>query len=274
MKKTHLIVAIILATSVIISSCNDIEEAPLEKFDNASISSTTTGSNEGLMEFAPAGENPYTVANMQLALDALAAESENTCDLTLFNIRTTHKYIKFKPQDSTQYGLLIQDTTLELYDYPLDRTLTKAGTYYQDPSIPDNQPSFQWTAVEADKQLPTGIPYDIVADLYIPEQDPDLVQYYETPFDDCITALGDMSMILTGTYDSTDSYVETDGGVRYKWGRPSKWNPKGRIQLFDDVLSSTNGLEGVKVRARRWFTMYSMLTDENGNFGTSHQFRR
>ena len=269
---------VLFTTAMIYSSCNDkevIETQPTEFDSNAISSITTSDGAEELMEFAPPTENPYTIPNMQMALDSLAAIDTNECDLSLFNIRVTHKYIKFKPQDSVQFGLLIQDTTLELFDYPLDRKLTKAGTYYQDPSVPEGQPSYQWTAVPADKALPTDIPYDVMAELYIPEEDPSLVQYYDTDFDDCITDLIEMALEITGNSDTTYSYEITDGGMLYKRRRRrSKWNPSGRIRLSDNVLNSTTGLQGIKVRARRWFTMRSMLTNANGNFWTPHRFRR
>ena len=275
--KIYILAAVALISTVVFhSSCNDKEELLTSEpeFDQNSISSLTTGEEaEELMEFAPPSENPYTIPNMQRALDSLSKVNENECDLTLFDIRITHKYIKFKPQDSAQYGLLIQDTTLELFDYPLDRKLIKAGTYYQDLSLTEGQPNYQWTAVKVDKQLPAGVPFDVLAELYIPEEDPQLVQYYETPFDDCITELIDMAMKITGNFDTTETYEVTDGGLHYK-RRRSKWNPRGRIRLEDNVLNSINGLEGAKVRARRWFTTRSMLTDRNGNFSTSHQFRR
>ncbi|MHB1277075.1 MAG: hypothetical protein ACYC1Q_01605 [Bacteroidia bacterium] len=210
---------------------------------------------------------------MQIALDSLIANNELNCDTSIFNIRVTHKYIKFKPQDSIQFGQLIQDTTIILFDYPMDRKLTKAGTYYKDPSLTEEQPNFQWTCVTVNKVLPSGIPYDVLADLYLPEEDPFLVQYYETPFDDCITKLVETSMKLTGNWDTTENKTTvTSGGIQYK-KLPAKWTPAGRIRLSDDVLNNTTGLHGVKARAHRWFEVREKLTDANGDFNIGHQFR-
>lgn len=284
--KIYILAAVaLISTAVFYSSCNDKEEilTSESEFDQNSISSLTTGDGaEELMEFAAPSKNPYTISNMQRALDTLELYDVN-CDLSLFDVRTTHKYIKFKPQDSLQYWELNSDSSLILFDYPLDRKLIKAGTYYRDPSVPEGQPNYQWTAVPADKQLPVSIPYDVLAELYIPEEDPALIQYYDTEFDSCITDLIEVSLLLTGNNDTTYSYEMTDDGMLYKrrgrrrsWRRPSKWNPSGRIQMFDNTpgVSVNRPVKGCKVRARRWFTMRSMLTNNSGQFSTSHQFRR
>lgn len=283
MNKTKLYsmaVVAFLATAFLYTSCNDKEEilTSESEFDQNSISSLTTGDGaEELMEFAPPSENPYTISNMQKALDSLAIVDTNGCDLSLFNIRITHKYIKFRPQDSLQFWELNSDSSMILFDYPLDRKLTKAGTYYRDPSVPEGQPNYQWTAVPADKQLPSNIPFDVLENLYIPEEDPTLVQYYDTDFDDCISDLLEMALEITGNADTTHSYEMTDDGMLYKRRkRRSKWNPSGRIQMFDNTpgVSVNRPVKGCKVRARRWFTMRSMLTNNSGQFSTSHQFRR
>lgn len=268
----------LMSTIVFYTSCNDKEEILTNEseFNQNSISSLTTGDGaEELMEFAPPSENPYTISNMQRALDSLAIVDTNGCDLSLFNIRITHKYIKFRPQDSLQLWELKSDSTMILFDYPLDRKLTKAGTYYRDPSVPEGQPNYQWTAVPADKQLPSNIPFDVLENLYIPEEDPTLVQFYDTDFDDCISDLLELALEITGNADTTYSYEMTDDGMLYKRRkRRSKWSPSGRIQMWDDFASANRPIKGCKVRARRWFTMRSMLTNNNGEFSTSHQFRR
>ena len=87
---------------------------------------TSENGNEGMMEFGEEKPNPYTVENMQLAYQELLQGGDLMCtDVNLFNIRATHKYIKFKPQDTSQYQALISDSTLVLFDHPLHRKLTR-----------------------------------------------------------------------------------------------------------------------------------------------------
>lgn len=272
-KSLGLILGLAVLSITFFNSCNDVEKLQPTLDQSVISSSVTSETSEGLMEFAPQTPNPYTILNMQIALDSLIANNELNCDVSKFNIRVTHKYIKFKPQDSIQFGQLIQDTTLILFDYPMDRKLTKAGTYYKDPSLTEEQPNFQWTCVPVGKVLPSGIPYDLLADLYLPEEDSQLVQYYETAFDECITKLIETSLKLTGNLDTTENRTTvTSGGYQYK-KLPTKWTPAGRIRLSDDVLNNTTGLRGVKARAHRWFEVREQLTDVNGDFNVGHHFR-
>jgi hypothetical protein len=172
----------------IVSCRKDTEVIQTENSPNffSDISMVTGPGSEGLMEFAPQTPNPYTLSNMQAALDSLSSRNELQCDISKFQIRVTHKYIKFKPDDSVQYERLLDDTSLILFDYPLDRKITKGGTYYRDPSLPEGKPNFQWCCVKANKELPAGVPFDLIADLYLPEEDPNLFQYYNTEFDHCM----------------------------------------------------------------------------------------
>jgi hypothetical protein len=260
----------------IVSCRKDTEVIQTENSPNffSDISMVTGPGSEGLMEFAPQTPNPYTLSNMQAALDSLSSRNELQCDISKFQIRVTHKYIKFKPDDSVQYERLLDDTSLILFDYPLDRKITKGGTYYRDPSLPEGKPNFQWCCVKANKELPAGVPFDLIADLYLPEEDPNLFQYYNTEFDHCITLLIDEALKRTGNYDTSNYYGGmTSGGDLVSLKLPSKWTPAGNIRRTDNRLNSNIGLEGAKVRAHRWFETRECLTDVNGNFNMGWQFR-
>jgi hypothetical protein len=237
----------------------------------------TSEGNDGMMEFAESTPNPYTLENMQQALDQLTAEAEAgeiSFDPNMFNIRVTHKYIVFKPANNEEYETLIDDTTLILFDYPLHRKIIRGGTYYRDPQVQEGQPSYQWTCVPIEKQIDIGVHYEVLAELYLPEEDPNLVEYYDGPGDDYITMLIDQAMQLTGNYDTAYNYdAMTNDGTMGKWKLPSKWTPKGRITQYDDALNDIVNMRGVKVRAQRWFELRECLTDWNSSFNVLHQFR-
>lgn len=271
------IILLVLICSIISACQKDVDN--MSAYKNESISyfsnSMLTGDGaEGIMELAPETPNPYTLENMQAALIELQNLNSLGCDASIFNIRVTHKYIRFEPQDSIQMGLLIQDTTLILFDYPLDRKIIKGGTYYRDPAVPEGQPNYQWTCVSVQKDLPQGVPYVVISDLYLPEEDENLVQYYDTEIDGSINLLIEEALRRTGNLDTTNYYGGvTDGDDKSTFGWPSKWTPKGRIRLTDNVLNNISGLNGVKVKVHRWFEVRECLTNRSGDFNILHKFR-
>jgi len=212
---------------------------------------------------------------MQLALNELYIHNQMDCDTSIFNIRVTHKYIKFIPADSLEYIDLIQDSTLLLFDYPLDRKLTKAGTYFRDSTVEGCVLNFQWTCVPIDKELP-DVPYEVLAEIYLPEEDPELAQYDGADFDNCITLLVDEAFKLTGNFDTLDHTENMTSGGELFLSLAPKWTPSGTIRMEDDgtTPTSTVNLRGVKVHVRHWFEIRESITDINGNFNVGHTFRK
>ena len=90
-------------------------------------------------------DNPYSVANMRKALESLAPEDRG--GLSIEDISTSHFYVKFRPANYDELDRIKQDTTLILYDIPLDYEITSQGEYYHDPSIPDSLPTYQYASV-------------------------------------------------------------------------------------------------------------------------------
>lgn len=266
----------LLFTVLFLSSCKKEEKETNQELKTFPLSeSITNNENEDLMEFAPATTNPYTTQNMLAALNELKLSDEINCDINKFNIRVTHKYIRFEPQDSLENNTLKADTTLILFDYPLDRKITKGGTYYKDPSLSENEFNFQWCSVPANKSLPINVHYTVLAELYLPEEDAELVQYYETEFDDCITKLVEYALKRTDNFDTTtyDENLTQSEETELKRKTNNKYTPKGNIKVQEDRLNTNLNLDGVKVRAHRWFETRECLTDNNGNFNMLHQFR-
>jgi hypothetical protein len=266
----------LLFTVLFLSSCQKEEKETNQELKTFPLSeSITNNENEGLMEFAPATTNPYTTQNMLAALNELKLSDEINCDINKFNIRVTHKYIRFEPQDSIENNTLKADTTLILFDYPLDRKITKGGTYYKDPSLSENEFNFQWCSVPANKSLPINVHYTVLAELYLPEEDTELVQYYETEFDDCITKLVEYALKRTDNFDTTtyDENLTQGEDTELKRKTNNKYTPKGNIKMVDNYWNYNVNIRGVKVRAHRWFETRECLTDNNGNFNMLHQFR-
>ena len=152
-----------LVSAVIFVACQNQDESITPEFDYLE-SLTPEGSKMVLGEQL---ENPYSVENMKKALANLTANGRTSGD---FDVETTDLYIRFLPADTLEYDAIASDTTLELYDHPLDFEIEQEGNWYHDPSIPDHLPTYQYSVVKPDYALPDTIEHEILAELFIPEE--------------------------------------------------------------------------------------------------------
>lgn len=209
-------------------------------------------------------ENPYSVANMQKALDNLqkANARMSTDDL---EVTTTHLYIKFKPKNNQELEILKDDSSLVLYSYPMDYEISE-GSYYHDPGIPDSLPTYQYCSVPLDKKLPQGVVYEVLENLYIPDENKDGTSYSQRKAsDEVVTALVDEALRITGNLTPAPKNARVAA---------RSWRPAGRVRVLDDVTNTWRGVEGVIVKARRWFTTHEGTVDANGNYSCNGTFKR
>ena len=120
--------------------------------------------------------NPYSIKNMQAALDSLKAHPEQhtacmkapSSTLDDIVIEPTDLYVRYLPADSLQYLQLMSDSTLILFDYPLDHLKIQTGDYYHDPTI-SGAYTWLYTSVPHDYQPHHGIQYEVIEELFLPE---------------------------------------------------------------------------------------------------------
>lgn len=105
-------------------------------------------------------DNPYTLKNMQRALDTLLHLKGINESIEL---EPTDYYVKFQPTDTTEYRALYEQG-FELFDYPLDYEIINNGESYHDPSVPDGQITWQYTVIP-DNQLTETVKYDKIYEL-------------------------------------------------------------------------------------------------------------
>ncbi len=261
------IAAALLSTGMLFYSCRKIEQA--STIQNPQSEAHVSLQNESKREIGEtlyaSGDiilgntltNPYTITNMQAARQSLMQRSiPNT---SVLSVRATHYYVKFKPQNEDQYELLAANPNLKLYDYPLDVKIVQSGNRYHDPSLPIEIPTYQYACVKIGFSFNSQVPYEIISQLYIPEEDTS------------IPATSDneklVDLLLTQAYVQTQNYDDTIHSSR------GKYRPAGKIQVFDTRLNSLIGLEGVEVRARRWFTTYYGYGDFYGNYSVNGTFK-
>jgi hypothetical protein len=85
-------------------------------------------------------------------------------------IYPTHTYVRFAPQNVDQLTEL-EESGMELIDVPLTYEVTEDGDFYQDPSIPEDQITYQYTLVPYGYPLPSHIPYTILDQIYLFNED-------------------------------------------------------------------------------------------------------
>jgi len=254
--KIKFLLLIFATSTVFFSACNNQDDliTPTETSQNPAVTANTKSetveyNNDSPVVLGRKLTNPYTVQNMQTAYQNLVAKGEIRAGL---EIKTTHKYVRFLPADSTQYDALMSDSTLVLFPYPLDYELEKGGASFQ----ASNQPTSQrlpwlYTAVSADFLFPKNVQHEVISDLYLPET----LNTRESP--ELIDALDYEALRITDNLGD-----ETKGS----------WRPTGTITTFDNIVGGQIALHGAKIRIRRWFTIDNVYTNYSGYFSSNYQF--
>ncbi|MEM7297637.1 MAG: hypothetical protein AAF391_05160, partial [Bacteroidota bacterium] len=254
-----------LAIGLVVSACifiaceNQDESTPIE--------------NDPLENFLDEGnkmilgkqlENPYSVENMKKALGNLKANGRASGD---FDIETTDLYVRFLPRDSTEIEALEADSTLNLYDHPMDFEIEEVGNWYHDPEIPDHLPTYQYTVVKPDFVFPDTLEHEVLAELFIPDELEDDAENGRIAVDlDFLHELEDEALKMTNNWEEP---------IDHQRGR---FRPSGYIFVRERTWPGTNRgwlpVKNVRVRVRRWFRIRTDYTDSRGYYRISRRFRR
>jgi hypothetical protein len=256
------------------------------------------------------GKIMFTDNNQVLSINTQLSTKQGTAVATN-GINATHYYLKFMPRNDADYALLKRDSNLIIYPFPLDNENVTYKGNYRDPAVADGIPTYQYAAVPISYVLP-AVPYQKIEDLYLPDEqsknsqvtvkgdggssftvsvqqlvnqafcdgdDPDNppTESKAATNNNVLQAnIGKPSVISLLPPEEPEPCEGGDGGS-YPPGDPysdgESWRPNGRITMNDDFLG-TIGVEGIKVRARRWFTTYTGITDANGYYAVDGWYTR
>lgn len=245
MKKLKLILFAFFSVFVVLSCSKD---------DTIIISETSKGLDDQFFgEKMVLGNkliNPYSVDNMQKAYNALLSETKAG------SICATHRYVKFIPKNENELSLLKLDSTLVLFQYPLDYEIISYGSY-RDPNIPENQPTPLYCSVPVEKELPIGVEYIILEDLFIPEEQNMNTKSSFLFSEDFVDALVTKAFELTGNEEDIEPQTKA---------KKSKWIPQGSVKYYDPIKGKELPIEGLQIRCNRWFTTYTAYTNVDGTF--------
>ncbi len=247
----------ILTVVLLITSCQSdygVENKPVQSIP------------EGKTVLGKQLQNPYSVTNMNIAYENLKKSGKIQEEL---KIQPTNLYVRLLPENYETYDKLVNDKTLDLFDYPIDYEIVQQGNFYHDTSIPETHPTWQYTVVSLDYQPPTGVKMEVLEKLYLPEQAIKISKNLSKQNELLIEELEYESLKITGNLSDVNSLSKGSG-----WGLPAKWRPAGKIQVWDNRLQKYVGIAGVKVRAWRLFGgVVEGITDNNGNFSCDGEFR-
>ena len=206
----------------------------------------------------PRLENPYSVSNMRKALESLQSKTTKGPDnpYTALNIRPTHLYVKFTPRNEHELLAVKQDTLIELYDYPLD-VEDWVINRYSESNYRENKPPQLWASIKVDQKIPKGCPSVVLERLFIPNENKinPRGKYNEEPF-------------LFADELIEESFRLTENDLSNITAKAAEWTPSGNIK------AQNRPLQGLKVRARRWFTTHVGFTNSVGNFTCNGKFKR
>ncbi|HIP48529.1 MAG TPA: hypothetical protein EYG92_06135 [Lutibacter sp.] len=192
-------------------------------------------------------ENPYSVKNMRKAFENLKQNDKS-------GITVSHLYIKFKPKNEDDLNLIKRDSTLNLFNYPLDYEVVEGQEAYRDPEVSTSQPTYLYASIKVDYDIP-DVEYEVIEELFIPEEIEEKNDSFYT--DDLVYE----ALRITNNLD----YDENEKG--------SKWRPKGTIKLWDKTKNQYVFPDGLKVRATRWFTTHTGFVNTNGYYSCNGRFR-
>jgi len=261
MKKFNLLLIPILAIIFSTTSCSK-DETNIAQSDIT----TNVQQGEGFIKLGKKLENPYSLKNMRKAYDNLKDDTRlKSVMIDEDSVIATHLYVRFLPKDSLDNSILLKDTLLELFIYPLDYEITETGTYYHDPAIPDDQPTWLYTAVPYGYVF-TNVQYEILDECYIPKENSTLKSSNEF-----LGALEVEAFRITGN----DNQIEKSKLKSTNAWLPSLERPTGQIRVINNarIPEILQGIQHVKVRTHNFVKIGSGWTDNNGNYSVNERFR-
>lgn len=217
--------------------------------------SFTDSVEHGLIELGAKMEDPYGVEAVQAAVKSLYPTKADR-----INVQTTDLYVRFLPADDAELDVL-RGLGIPLLDHPVDYQVVREGDYYQDPTLPENAITWQYSVVDKDFVFPEKIVYEVLEECHITEHDP------TTRAGDGIdwNAVEQEAYRLTG---NAGLYVPATKG------KASATNPSGRITIVDPEAygGQAFGVAGVRVSCNAFVKFSQAYTDRNGYYEMPRTF--
>lgn len=211
------------------------------------------GLGHGMIVLGDKLDNPYTTANVRKAYTSLYPTKSAS------DISSTNYYVRFLPKDQDEFDLLA-GLGVELLDHPVDYEIAREGDYYHDPSVDEDNITWQYAVVPVDFDFP-DIQYEIIDECFIADNSTG------TRADDGIDweAVEMESYRMTGNEDM----IVQDSGTK-----ASSTYPSGRITIVDEHANGGQpfGLAGVRVSCNVFVKFSKTYTDRDGYYKMPKKF--
>lgn len=244
-----------IAMTFVLIGCDDVPP-PEPTVDAKEEAITPTVLGEQLV-------NPYSLRVMRQAWDELDGVQGGLKSAIAEAISATHLYVRFAPADSAELFDLLADTTLEVFDYPMDREVLSWGEGYHAPELPDSVPTYHYCAVPIDMELP-GITYAVLDSLYQPD----------VPEDDVEESANSLKAAPILDFDRLERQAFQVAGLEEGLKRSQNYRPHGYLKYEDTSRGSIEGVEGAKLRFHYFTKVTTCRTNNQGYFYGGKTFRR
>ncbi len=198
-------------------------------------------------------EDPYKTENMTRALrETYPTKADRV------NVSTTDLYVRFLPASQTEFDRL-KAAGIELLDHPFDYEILREGDWYRDPSVGEEEITWQYAVVPKDFEFP-DIRHQVLHECYIAANDP------STKSDGLDwEAVERKSYELTGNGGMIADLPET---------KADRACPAGRITVVDEEANGgkPTGVSGVMVSCNAFVKFARAYTDRDGYYKMDRQF--
>lgn len=187
MKKNRTRFLTLALIGLLVYSCQNDDFLPPENPDSNLAGNIGIRSGDKIVLGKQLG-NPYNISNMKQAFKNITKKKVSVrfamhktvdqegdtleyIEIPEELIRITHKYIKFIPKNEEELDALKKDSTLVLFDFPLDYEIEEEGDYYHDPNVADSIPTPQYATIKLSQKITDTIQYELLSEPYLPEED-------------------------------------------------------------------------------------------------------
>ena len=205
------------------------------------------GVEHGMIVLGDRLDNPYTTENAQKAFSAVYPTKSRDI------VQTTDLYVRFLPENQEEFDLL-EEMGVQMLDHPLDFEIITEGDYYHDPSVGEDNITWQYAVVDKDFDFP-AIRYEIIDECFLADNSEQTKSMTDIDW----AAVEAESYRLTGNADMLDESSLT---------KATKYNPSGRITIVDTGANGGQpfGLAGVKISCNTFVKFSSTYTDRDGYY--------